>query len=139
MRPPAAQSWWMLDVSVCPSSVPSIGEQSLCSGLPLHLLLCVDGGATTYSVPRLSVSLLPTSKAHSHLFVPSSRLDASHHQHFYVFSAHTLQGCSHRSSPAAPSNATSVQFNVSVFKMFSPLVQCVVCKVNAPALINICS
>ena len=44
--PPAARSWWMLDVSMCPSSVPS-----------------ADGGATTYSVPRLSISLLPTSKA----------------------------------------------------------------------------
>lgn len=41
MRPPAmapaARSWWMLDVSMCPSSVPSAGEQSLCLGLPLHL------------------------------------------------------------------------------------------------------
>lgn len=35
--PPAARSWWMLDVSMCPSSVPSAGEQSLCLGLPLHL------------------------------------------------------------------------------------------------------
>lgn len=41
MRPPAmapaARSWWMLDVLMCPSSVPSAGEKSLCLGLPLHL------------------------------------------------------------------------------------------------------
>lgn len=41
MRPPAARSWWMLDVSACPSSMPSIGEQSLRSGFPLHLLFYV--------------------------------------------------------------------------------------------------
>lgn len=85
-------------------------------------ILRADGGATTYSVPRLSISLLPTSKAHSHLFVPSSGSDVSHH--FYAFSAHTLQGCSHQSSPAAPSNAMSMQFNVCVQNVFPSCAMC---------------
>lgn len=135
--PPAARSWWMLDVSMCPSSVPSAGEKSLCLGLPLHLPFYVRMEVPPHTAsPGSAFPCCQPPKP-----IPISLCQAVDRM-CPIISTRSQPTPSRAAATKVPPRlrATPCPCNLmSVFRMFSPLVPCVVCKVNAPALINMCS
>lgn len=94
---------------------------------------------TSGSQPAFPCHKAPKPKAHPHFFMPNGSDGANHEDFLLVFSPHpsgaaTCRGCGHQRFP----EQCRCNFHGFVFEMFSPLVQCVVCR-HIFILINICS